>query len=512
MWNISTWVWTCALSLAAAPLLGAPPEIRVVALTGETAPGTGGQGFSSFTYQLPPVVGSGHIAFAAKFGASGEGIWRGWAEEEMNPIALSGQTVPDISSATFSQFSEPAINRSGDLSFRAYFNTQTSGELAGIWSVQENTLVNVALKGENAPGTTVPFDILDPPLINNAGHTAFFARLSTGSTKDRSSIWAEGFGPGLSLVVRAADPAPGTGGTFDVLYQELAFANGILAFNATVDGDDLAGDDAWGVWKRTDASLSFVAREGQAAPDSGGDAFASFFDPVVNDAGHVAFRARLATAASGVYRNQGAGLTAVASTDSLAPGTGGRRFSGFGDPAINRAGRVAFSADLQDAGAGEDTRGVWSEGRTGSLSLVASEGDTAPGTASTFDRFENVVLNDTGQVAFSAQLRNSNSGLWVQDCLGDLMPVAVEGEEFALLPGVVRTVERLSFAPDIGHSDSRQMTFGREGELLFWLKFDDDSEGLFAAVVAVPEPGTLAMLLIGVFCLAGRWGWRRRKR
>jgi len=517
MWNISTWVWTCVLSLAAAPLFGAiPPEIRVVALTGESAPGTGGQNFSSFTYQLPPVVGSGDVAFAAKFGTSGEGIWRGRAGEEMTPIALTGQDVPDIFGASFSQFSEPAINRSGDLSFRAYFNTQASGELAGIWSLRGDSLANLATKGQNAPGATAPFDTLDPPLVNNAGYTAFFARLSSGSTKDRSSIWAEGFGPGLSLVVRGTDPAPGTGGTFDVLFHELAFANGILAFTATVDGDDLAGNDAWGVWKQTSNGLSFVARQGQAAPGSDGDTFDSFGDPVVNDAGHVAFCGRLATAASGIYRDKGAGLTDVASTDSPAPGPGGRQFSTFGDPAINRAGRVAFSAGLQDGGLGEGTKGVWSDGRTGNLSLVAFEGDTAPGTSSAFSSFDNVVLNDTGQVAFSAQLRdaplNADNGIWVQDYLGDLVPIVVEGQEFAVMPGVLRTVEQFSFAQDIGFSDSRQMTFSREGELLFRLKFDDGSEGLFAAVVAVPEPGTLAMVLIGVLCLAGRCAWRRRMR
>jgi len=514
MSNILTWVWTCVLSLAATSLFGAiPPEIRVVALTGESAPGTAAQDFSSFVYQLPPVVGGGEIAFAAKFGTTGEGIWRDRAGE-ITPIVLSGQEVQDIPGATFSQFSEPAINGSADIAFRAVFNTQAPGALAGIWSLHGDNLANVAMVGHNAPGTTAPFDTLDPPLINSAGHTAFFARLSTGSTTDRSGIWAEGFGPGLSLVVREADPAPGTGGTFDDLFHELAFADGTLAFTAMVDGDDLAGDNAWGVWKQTANGLSFVARQGQPAPGATGGVFDSFGDPVVNDRGHVAFRGRLAGVASGIYRDTGGGLTDVASTDSLAPGTGGRQFSTFSDPAINRAGRVAFSANLRDAGPGEGTNGVWSDGRGTRLALVAFEGDPAPGTSSAFSSFDDVVLNDTGQVAFSAQLQDApliaDKGIWVQDKLGDLVPVVVEGQEFAVIPGVLKTVEQLSFAQDVGFSDSRQMTFSGEGELLFRLKFDDGSEGLFVAIVAVPEPGTLATALICVLCLAGRCAWHRR--
>jgi len=77
-------------------------------------------------------------------------------------------------------------------------------------------LRTVALSGEAAPGMNggVNFSrfLGASPLLNSAGQVAFIGIL-TGTEVDGSnnqSIWSEGGGSGLALVVRAGDTAPGT--------------------------------------------------------------------------------------------------------------------------------------------------------------------------------------------------------------------------------------------------------------------------------------------------------------
>jgi hypothetical protein len=78
--------------------------------------------------------------------------------------------------------------------------------------------------------------------------------------------------------------------------------------------------------------------------------------------------------------------------------------------------------------------GIWSEG-SGTLALVAREGDQAPGTPSgvTYENLRLPVLNDAGQTAFSASLTGNgvdganNGGIWCGDS-GNLTLVARSGE------------------------------------------------------------------------------------
>jgi hypothetical protein len=106
-----------------------------------------------------------------------------------------------------------------------------------------------------------------------------------------------------------------------------------------------------------------------------------------------------------------------------APGTpAGVNFSGFGAPALNAAGQIAFLASLQTGSGGVTSlndSGVWSEG-SGSLALVAREGTQAPGTpaGANFIGFGNPVLNAAGQTAFSGALQTGSGGVTSTNNLG----------------------------------------------------------------------------------------------
>jgi hypothetical protein len=189
-----------------------------------------------------------------------------------------------------------------------------------------------------------------------------------------------------------------------------------------------------------------VALAGQGAPGtSGGVHYASFgsfhhpspfsvsyFGPVLNDAGQIAFRANLAGDGvdwnnhQGIWSEGSGRLGLVARTGSQAPGAPeGVNFASFPNlelysPVLNNAGQIAFYGGL-----GDGSLGLWSEG-SGGLAMVAADGQPAAGTEigvvhsfANLDLFlETPVLNDAGATAFRSFLTgggindSNNIGLW----------------------------------------------------------------------------------------------------
>ena len=78
-----------------------------------------------------------------------------------------------------------------------------------------------------------------------------------------------------------------------------------------------------------------------------------------------------------------AAVRTVALSGQQAPGTpSGVNYSGFTFPVLNDAGQTAFNASLSGSGVDStNEQGIWSEG-SGSLALVARNGNQAPGTPS----------------------------------------------------------------------------------------------------------------------------------
>src|SRR5690606_27227964 len=103
-----------------------------------------------------------------------------------------------------------------------------------------------------------------------------------------------------------------------------------------------------------------------------------------NNAGHVAFIARTGTGKWGIWSEGSSGvLELVALQGDRAPGTpdGVDFFQGYSLLGINSAGETAFLGVVAGNGVNQANReGIWSEGGGTGLRLVAREGDPAPGT------------------------------------------------------------------------------------------------------------------------------------
>jgi len=242
-------------------------------------------------------------------------------------------------------------------------------------------------------GVTVDIDN-DPP-VNSSGRTAFLTDLQ-GDGVDNSNddaIWSDASGS-PALIARSGDHPPGTPTdmSFRGFGRPAINSVGQVAFQAYLDRDpnDFSPDQS--IWLADSTSLSLIARTGDTTP---GTSNGVKFDWVgwdhagaaLNSAGQVAFSATLSgidvddTNDNGVWSGNVGSLRLIARAGEPAPGApSGVNLHGLLDPVLNAAGRTAFFAWLSGSEVDESNNmSIWSEG-SGSLALLAREGDQAPGT------------------------------------------------------------------------------------------------------------------------------------
>lgn len=396
---------------------------------------------------------------------------------EIRTVALSGQHAPGLPDGgifdRFDNIQNLVLNDAGQVAFLGNSGSST-------WSEGSGSLALVVTGGMQAPGlpngvtfSRSQYDV-QGLVLNDAGQTAF------GASAGSRGIWSEGTGS-LTLVARGGDQAPGApsgvnfGGGFS---RPLINNAGQTAFTADLSGSGIDATNNQGIWSEGSGSLALVAREGDHAPGTPSGVNFRFqagvpLRPVLNDAGQTAFPAFLtgegvdATNGEGVWSEGSGTLAPVARSGSPAPGTtSGVNFRNFNFGvaeqrlALNSAGQTAFEATLSGTDVNSfNNNGIWSEG-SGTLALVAREGDHAPGTPSgvifrdssnsstgTLRAFEQPRINDAGQTAFLANIADSagariGSGIWLADDgnltlvarTGDLAPGMPDGVNFGGVP------------------------------------------------------------------------------
>ena len=320
----------------------------------------------------------------------------------------------------------------------------------GMWTNGSGTLELIAREGSPAPGTNGNFRLLqNAPLLgfNDQGKVIFYALIDGAPVGTIDGLW---MGPpgGLELLARKGSPAPDSpAGT---VYQGLANAvinnAGHAAFFCTTSQPVPPGLLITGstrvLYAGPPGFLKAVVRTGDPAP---GTESGVFIDPMVepvgfNAKGEVAFEtllssklptANFAGRNSAIYIGTAGNLRLVARTGSPAPGTeAGFVFTNLQNPVINASGEILFEGSASILGAaGVD--GIWT-GRPGQLRLIARSGAAAFGTNLTFDRFfGSLNLSDSGQVLFSAGLKNAAIGqsevLYATDESGVLRLLAQSG-------------------------------------------------------------------------------------
>jgi hypothetical protein len=196
----------------------------------------------------------------------------------------------------------------------------------------------------------------------------------------------------LSKLVSSADPDP-LGGAFSSVYDPLLLTSQRVAFTG----------DTTGLFRKSGGSLLTIAAFGDASPIGG--TFVSFGLPFVNSLGVTVFRATVDGAASsqGIFVASAGVITPAVLVGDPAPGGGTFSTLFNRQPSANASGDIAFGARV-----GLTTDGIflWSGG---AVSLIAREGDAAPGGGTYQSISTNLgpSVNNSGDVVFGAQVRNS---------------------------------------------------------------------------------------------------------
>lgn len=288
---------------AAAP--GAPLEW--LAREGDPAPDVGpASTFSSLASDLAspgPVNASGVMAFVGGIpgdivSGTAQGIWLG-TPGHMRLVALGGQPAPGTGpGVTFDELHRPVLDDTGTIVFRA--ETSESSR-AGLWTGDADSLRLVAREGDPAPGLPAgwTFRYLFDPLVSADGRLCFIASVRGPEGERRSGIWT-GRPDSLAPAVLEGDPAPGFAtarATFR--FFDTSFTSGervpswtgeLLAFLVPVDDDGTLRD---AIFAGPPDDLRMIAAEGLDAPDLHLPIGEFFSEPIISASGKLAFKAEL---------------------------------------------------------------------------------------------------------------------------------------------------------------------------------------------------------------------------
>jgi hypothetical protein len=200
----------------------------------------------------------GQVAFYSNLsGGSGDfGIFRGDGGE-LKAVFVANQSAPG--GASYEDFGNPVINKSGQVAASASLINSTSG--FGLFVGDGDSTVAIALGGQAAPkGGNYDRGFFLPLRMNDNGEVAFFVGLNGG----RSGLF-RGNGNYTTPIAVSGTNAPGTSGTFNSFRDFQLLNDGRIAVIATltvgVGGVNTANN--MGIWIGTsDEDLQLVVRTG----------------------------------------------------------------------------------------------------------------------------------------------------------------------------------------------------------------------------------------------------------
>jgi hypothetical protein len=314
-----------------------------------------------------------------------------------------------------------------------------------------HVLRSIARTGDAAPGggtfdrfgqETLP--IVAP--VNGRGDVAFFASLSRGGADEGIFLNRAGR---IVTVAREGDPVAGVGrlSGFGKHPTPALSEAGAVAFAAAVAG----GRAVEGIFTWSAGRLRAVVTTGTPAPGIPSGVVASVDTPAINASGEVVFLATIRRgreSIEAILASRGGVLRKVVAQGDPAPAGG--LFAGFGPPAVNAHGSVAFAAVVE----GKAVPGGIFVASGGRIQMVVGAGEDTP-IGGIFAKFsERIALNDRGLIAFHGMLKFA----------------PVEAAIFAIEDGRTRAVARLGdAAPGGGTIDHFGLwpAIGSDGAIAF---------------------------------------------
>jgi hypothetical protein len=270
----------------------------------------------------------------------------------------------------------------------------------------------VLVEAETIPKPpAVPDRYLTPPKLDASGRIAYThldaQRLVVGE-----------------LALDANDPASGIPGAVFAAFDQPVVAAPAVAFRATVTGDGIDAANNTAIWLdptgETPDSATLIARTGDAAPGIVPPAtFARLAaEPAISAAGTLAVHARLVGEGltdannAGLWTTRDGSLSLLARQGDGAPGVPNASFARLPTrQAINADADIAFTASLVgDTITAANNTAIWIYPANDAPRLLAREGDQVPGLPAgiAYASFSDPVINDHADIAFTATLRGND--------------------------------------------------------------------------------------------------------
>ena len=286
--------------------------------------------------------------------------------------------------------------------------------------------------------------------LNNTGAVAFTATLQHDgviTTENDNGVWLfEDSGQTLLAQTGSGD-VPGIGNaTFEALEKaSLSETGGVVISGTLATGaNGITAANNRGLWRYAAGGNSLHARTGAGEVpgilNANFSGFPGATDFALADDGQFSVAGRLALGAGGVLSSNDRGLWSFSSTASTlvtregslnVPGVPNASFKNFTLPTVNSNNQLAIFSSLQTGGSvtGSDSLGIWRYTGTNGELLARSGIGNVPGVSGAdFVGFDSPRMNDSGQVAFQAQVSTGGKGIWLDtDNVGSLLALSGSG-------------------------------------------------------------------------------------
>jgi hypothetical protein len=344
----------------------------------------------------PAINDAGTVVFVS---LTGNGLFID-SNGNISPLVKPGDPAPGGS--TFTRFSSPAINSSGQVVFTATLATGRQG----VFLASGGAIAKVIAVGDVFSDGGVFFAVLGAPSINDAGDVAF-SGLSNGPSSDSGLFLFSG--GMLTVVVPAFTPIASLGGV-SLEPQSASLNNsGQVAFisqRIPQSGSGLS------VFVFSGGNVTQTMVPGQSSPD--GDLFSGAFSAQINASGQVGFLSRLVQHNDALYLSSGNQLA---------------RLAGQGDPVARQPQFLfpfAFGLSNQEQALVFDStfpggNGLFSatpQHPNGTVALDAHVGQSVGNDGVIQGFFENFPMNGQGRIAMNVSLSSGISSILLQSSNG----------------------------------------------------------------------------------------------
>lgn len=480
-------------------------DVRVVALTGDAAPGLFAGSFTAF--DTAAINASGQIVFHAETDGAvvNFGLWSTRAENPQSLDLIAGDDLfpPGVPGGvryaeTGFPYLRSLITDAGDVAFWMELDGYPGGRREGLFRFDGDVVEPIALPDQVVPGLAgATLDsILNLPAQNASGLTSFRAFLDGPGISEANDdvLLVEWFG-GLTTVVREGAAAPTLPGrTWAPIYSfagpQMA-ANGRLTFRSTIGGG-APGTEA--LWSGFPGAFSPLLVSGDLLPN--GEPFLRILNHIgftSNDAGDVAARVVFGdpqASGSGIVRTTEQSMDLVAVRNQAGPlGT----YAEFTNRLlIDPDGAVVFVARFDGPGSGADTAIV--RRRVGQpAEVLFREGEQAFGLGSgividdLLDEYASLTMDASGRTYVRGQLRgpginnDNDDGVWAIDPDGTVNLVLRAQQSVTVAPFDTRFVRDLRFQVGDGPATGNRGGVNARGDVALRVSFFDGSEAIVHA-------------------------------